>query len=161
MRITFFNGESAPEDSLMGVEDALDHAAGVEGVDFCVNIKIADDDETASLNARFRGVEGTTDVLSFPAYDFEGLLAGAMDTVDPVMEDGGVFIGDIVISLPRAREQAREYGHSLKREMAFLALHGSLHLLGYDHENEQDEQEMLERQNSILGQAGIGRKTDG
>ncbi len=161
MRITFFNEEGASEDSLAGIEAALDCAAGVEDVDFCVNIKITDDREVAALNAQFRGVEGTTDVLSFPAYDFEGLLSGAMDAIDPELENGRVFIGDIVISLPRAREQAQEYGHSLKREMAFLALHGTLHLLGYDHENEQDEQAMLERQNSILRQAGIGRGTDG
>ena len=87
--------------------------------------------------------DAATDVLSFPLFDGDGCLD------DEEM-------GDIVISLERAKEQAEEYGHSLKREVAFLTAHSMLHLLGYDHEN--GEQEMYQKQDDILNSLGITRE---
>lgn len=72
-------------------------------------------------------------------------------------EEETVPLGDIVISYPKAKEQAEEYGHSLERELGFLAVHGFLHLLGYDHETAEEEKEMFQRQEEILQQAGLHR----
>jgi probable rRNA maturation factor len=72
-------------------------------------------------------------------------------------EDAPRMLGDIIISVPKAMEQAEEYGHSLKRELGFLALHGLLHLLGYDHETEADEKEMFDKQKEILDAYGLPR----
>ena len=100
-----------------------------------VSLLVTDDVHIRQLNAQFRHKDTATDVLSFPS-------------------DGGSFLGDIAISLPRAQAQAAEYGHSLEREMAFLAAHAMLHLMGYDHENEQDERRMRARQREIMDKAG-------
>ena len=99
------------------------------------SLMITDDENIRMLNKQYRDIDKETDVLSFPSG-----------------EDG--FLGDIAISLPRAVKQAKMYGHSLEREMAFLTAHGMLHLLGYDHENEKDEKEMRDKQREILENAG-------
>jgi len=161
MRITFFDEEGVGREAAGAIEKVLDIAAEAEGVDFCVNIKLTGDDEMRKLNAGYRAIDKTTDVLSFPAYEFEGLLAAALGDIEAEEEDGKVFVGDIAISFPRAREQAADYGHSLVRELTFLALHGTLHLLGYDHETGEDERIMTGRQRFIMDKAGIGRELDG
>lgn len=136
----------------------MEAASAVCGVDFYANIKITDDDEVKELNAEFRSIDETTDVLSFPAYELEKPLRDCIDDIaDLVIEDDLVFIGDIAISLEAAKRQAGEYGHSLLRETAFLAVHGVLHLLGYDHQNEAEERRMIELQKEIMSQAGIER----
>lgn len=107
-----------------------------------VSILITDNEEIHGLNLEYRGKDAPTDVLSFPLFDEEGYL----DDEE---------LGDIVISLERALAQAEEYNHSLKREVAFLTAHSMLHLLGYDHEN--GEQEMYVKQDEILNELGITR----
>ena len=107
-----------------------------------VSVLITDNDEIQGLNLEYRGKDAPTDVLSFPLFDEEGIL----DDEE---------LGDIVISLERAAAQAEEYNHSLKREVAFLTAHSMLHLLGYDHEN--GEQEMYVKQDEILNELGITR----
>ena len=107
-----------------------------------VSILITDNEEIHGLNLEYRGKDAPTDVLSFPLFDEEGNL----DEEE---------LGDIVISLERALAQAEEYNHSLKREVAFLTAHSMLHLLGYDHEN--GEQEMYVKQDEILNELGITR----
>lgn len=107
-----------------------------------VSVLITDNDEIQGLNLEYRQKDTPTDVLSFPLFDEEGNL----DEYE---------LGDIVISLERAVSQAEEYNHSLKREVAFLTAHSMLHLLGYDHEN--GEQEMYVKQDEILNQLGITR----
>ena len=105
------------------------------------------DDETIhEINREYRGVDRPTDVISFPAEEGEEILAPP---------DG--FIGDIVISYPRAEEQSAEYGHSVRRELSFLAVHGTLHLLGYDHMKEEEAGEMFALQDEILDEMGIKR----
>ncbi len=107
-----------------------------------VSVLITDNDEIQGLNLEYRQKDAPTDVLSFPLFDEDGTL----DEEE---------LGDIVISLERAKAQAEEYNHSLKREVAFLTAHSMLHLLGYDHEN--GEQEMYIKQEEILNQLGITR----
>ncbi|MDR0405472.1 MAG: rRNA maturation RNase YbeY, partial [Clostridiales bacterium] len=100
-----------------------------------VSVLITDDAAIHALNLRYRSKDAPTDVLSFPLYDDDGNLDGEA-------------LGDIVISLERAQEQARLYGHTLERETAFLTAHAMLHLMGYDHE--EDETEMFAKQEEIL-----------
>ncbi|MEG1547605.1 MAG: rRNA maturation RNase YbeY [Clostridia bacterium] len=116
------------------------------GVSGEISITVVDDDEIWRMNREYRAVDRPTDVLSFPSNEGFELVA---------LPDG--FLGDIAISLPRALEQAREYGHSAGRELSFLAIHGTLHLLGYDHLQEQERLEMERMQEQILNGMGIIR----
>lgn len=122
-----------------------------------MSLSIVSPEQIQELNKSFREVDKVTDVLSFPTCDnpTRGAITVVCEDVNP--ETDLVNIGDIVICLERAKEQAKEYGHSLKRELAFLSLHGLLHLLGYDHVEEEDEKQMIELQKEILDQAGITR----
>ena len=99
-----------------------------------VAVTFCDNDYIKELNKEHRNKDKATDVLSFPMYDFE-------ESEPEFNPDGSVTLGDIVISLERAAEQASELGHSLKREVAFLIIHSTLHLLGYDHERSKDDEE--------------------
>lgn len=132
----------------VAVAGALAHE-NVTG-DVEVSVTFTDDSGIHELNRKFRGVDRATDVLSFPMYAF---------TEDDMPPEGEpLTLGDIVISVDRARAQAKEYGHSLRREIAFLAVHSVLHLLGYDHETgKEDEREMFARQDEIMDEIGITR----
>ena len=113
-----------------------------------VSVTFTDNEGIRELNASHRNIDHPTDVLSFPLFEKEDLC----DACD------GDALGDIVLSLERAREQANEYGHSFEREVAFLTVHSMLHLLGYDHEiSEKDEKEMFFKQEEILKTIGLGR----
>lgn len=113
------------------------------------------------INRDTRQVDRLTDVLSFPMLDMKnGRLRRpltAADLSDPFSARPGLFLGDILISLDRAQKQAENYGHSMEREVAFLAIHGLLHLFGYDHEKPADEALMLSRQQDILAILGLDR----
>ena len=119
-----------------------------------VNLLLTDDVAVRDMNREFRGIDRATDVLSFPSVDydtpasFDTLEEHAEDYFDP--ETGELLLGDIVISVERAKEQAKEYGHSLKREVGFLFCHGLLHCLGYDHMKPEDEKVMFALQDEIL-----------
>ncbi|MEN6635105.1 MAG: rRNA maturation RNase YbeY [Clostridiaceae bacterium] len=112
--------------------------------DVCV--LITDAEEIQRLNTSYRHIDRVTDVLTFPAWEGDAILCPP---------DG--YLGDIAICLERAQEQAEEYGHSLERELAFLSVHGALHLLGYDHMQPDDEQKMLTMQDEILNELGYHR----
>ena len=113
------------------------------------------------INAETRQVDSLTDVLSFPLLEaVDGQLTQPLQIqdFDPDQSDEPtILLGDIVISLDRAFGQAKEYNHSNQREVAFLAVHGLLHLIGYDHLNETQEKIMLKKQKQILDQIGLGR----
>ena len=115
-----------------------------------VSVTLADNEEIREINNEHRGIDSATDVLSFPQFDSSEL--------DEFTLDDEIVLGDIVISCERAREQSIEYGHSYTRELAFLAVHSVLHLLGYDHMNEDEEKVMCELQDYILNSIGIVRK---
>ena len=106
-----------------------------------VSVSFTDNEGIQAINRLYREIDAPTDVLSFPMLDFDD-----MDNTS---------IGDIVISLERAEEQAEEFGHSFEREVAFLTVHSTLHLLGYDHINEVDEKDMRARQREIMKKMGL------
>ena len=117
-----------------------------------VSLSIVTNDEIHDINKQFRNIDSPTDVLSFPQLTFE-----EGEEAD-VNENGEIVLGDIIISMDRAKEQAEEYGHSLKRELAFLSVHSMLHLMGYDHMVPEEEEDMFRRQKEILIEAGIPRE---
>lgn len=109
-----------------------------------VSLTFTDDEGIRELNRRYRSIDRATDVLSFPQIDF------GTDGVD-LSDNSYKILGDIVISLERARKQAAEIGHSLEHEAAFLCVHSTLHLLGYDHvTSEEDEKIMFGKQKEII-----------
>ncbi len=120
-----------------------------------ISVTLTDNSAIHEMNKEHRGVDRPTDVLSFPLYE--------ADEIDDMYEgeegsDEPTALGDIVISLEKAEEQAREYGHSMEREVAFLCVHSVLHLLGYDHElGEEEEKEMFAKQEEILKKMKITR----
>ncbi len=116
-----------------------------------LSVTFTDNEGIRHINREYRQRDSATDVLSFPMYDFK---AG-----DVPCDGERAELGDIVISVERAAEQARQYGHSLKREIAFLTVHSVLHLLGYDHElSEKEEKLMFAKQDEIMDALGIKRK---
>lgn len=117
-----------------------------------ISLSIVTNDEIHDINKQFRNIDSPTDVLSFPQLTFE-----EGEEAD-VNENGEIVLGDIIISIDRAKEQAEEYGHSLKRELAFLSVHSMLHLMGYDHMVPEEEEDMFRRQKEILIEAGIPRE---
>jgi probable rRNA maturation factor len=138
---------------------ALEHAARHEGITSGeVVISLVDDETIHELNRTYRGKDAPTDVLSFAMLETgEEEPPVRFDEEDAAEMEGGDMLGDIIISVPTAKRQAEEYGHSLERELAFLAVHGFLHLIGYDHETEEEEKEMFSRQDAIMEAAGITR----
>ena len=117
-----------------------------------ISLSFVTNEEIHQINRQFRNVDAPTDVLSFPQLTFE---EGEEANVN---ENGEIVLGDIIISVERAKEQAEEYGHGLKREIAFLTVHSMLHLLGYDHMEKDEEEDMFRRQKEILEIAGIPRE---
>ncbi|MBM7569629.1 rRNA maturation RNase YbeY [Aquibacillus albus] len=117
-----------------------------------ISISFVDNNEIQIINRNYRQIDKPTDVISF-ALEEKG--EGEMEIVGG---DLPVILGDIVISVDKAEEQAKEYNHSFQRELGFLALHGFLHLLGYDHMNEIDEKQMFQRQEDILNEFGLSRE---
>lgn len=124
-----------------------------------VSLSFVDEDEIRELNKEYRDTDKVTDVLSFPTVDNpeRGVIDLASHASDLNPETWLLNLGDIIICLPRAKQQAKEYGHSLKREVAFLSLHSLLHLLGYDHMNQSDEEQMTAVQNAVLDKLNIKR----
>lgn len=126
-----------------------------------VNVVLTDNAGIREMNREMRGIDSPTDVLSFPNVDFgkEGLFEinenDEADFFDP--DTGELILGDIMISVDKVEEQAREYGHSLKREFAFLVAHSMFHLCGYDHMREQEAAVMEQKQEKILEGLGITR----
>ncbi len=129
--------------------------------DVCVDITLVETADIHKINREQRGVDRPTDVLSFPMVEYP--CAGDYsrveendDNFDP--DSGEVVLGDIVICLDKVTQQAEEYGHSKMREFAFLVCHSMLHLLGYDHETQEEETVMYGKQEEILNQLGIRRE---
>lgn len=141
---------SPPEDFEWLIERCTVAALEEEEIsdDAEVSVTLVDNARIREMNAEFRGIDKETDVLSFPMGDEEF-------EVDP--DTDAILLGDIVISLEKAQAQAEEYGHSFRREVAFLITHSLFHLLGYDHTTPEEEAEMFARQESVLKKLGITR----
>ncbi|MCI8464614.1 MAG: rRNA maturation RNase YbeY [Lachnospiraceae bacterium] len=128
-----------------------------------ISVTLTSEEEVRRLNREFRGIDKTTDVLSFPMTDFARPAdfdfleeADASDCFNP--ETGELLLGDIVLSVEKIKEQATSYGHSLKRELAFLTAHSMLHLMGYDHMEEEERTVMEERQRLLMEALDIPRE---
>lgn len=132
------------------LEDAVRATLEYEQIedDCAVSVSFVSNSGIRKLNREYRGIDRPTDVLSFPIAE-DGNLEEAFDGEK-------LELGDIVISLERAREQAEQFGHPFEREVAFLSVHSTLHLLGYDHElSDEDDADMRERQRAIMKMLGL------
>lgn len=144
--IGIFNETQEKVENLEILEPLLTYALEVENVDNLeFNVIIINNEEIHKINKEYRGIDRPTDVISFALENYK----------DIKYENDYRVLGDIYISIDKVREQAKEYGHSEKRELAFLAVHGLLHLLGYDHMEKEDEKVMFSRQELILDGYGI------
>ena len=118
-----------------------------------INITLTNNEEIHIINKQYRDVDRPTDVLSFPMYERE--------EIPELRKEDNIFaeeiLGDIIISIPKVREQAEEYGHSFERELAYLTTHGMLHLLGYDHMIDEEKEQMRKREEEILEKLNITR----
>lgn len=134
--------ESLVEEMVRAVLELEGRREGAE-----VSVVFTGDDHIRELNRQYRGVDSPTDVLSF-----------AQDEGDPMPDTGDEdLLGDVVVSMPAAARQGEEYGHGLRREVAYLTAHGVLHLLGYDHQDEEGRAAMREREEAALARLGLGR----
>ena len=124
--------------------------------DYEISLSFVNNEEIRSLNKAYRNIDSPTDVLSFPMLEFEEEDFEPAEG-DEEFIDEELALGDIVISMEKAKEQSIEYGHSFERELAFLLVHGMLHLLGYDHEEEASEKKMIDSQEKILERLNILR----
>ncbi|KIQ94783.1 putative rRNA maturation factor [Anoxybacillus thermarum] len=141
------------EEQVELIEKLLQHAAKEENVPDGaeVSITFVDNEKIREMNRDYRGKDQPTDVISFALEEM------GEEEIEIVGVDVPPVLGDIIISVPKAREQAEQYGHSFMRELGFLAVHGFLHLLGYDHETEEEEKEMFTKQEQLLQQFGLTR----
>ncbi|MCL2860305.1 MAG: rRNA maturation RNase YbeY [Oscillospiraceae bacterium] len=124
----------------------------VEKINICVYITFTNSQEIKKINMVHRNINAETDVLSFPLFE--------SSEIEDILKGKGFpnsMLGDIVISLNKAKQQAKEYGHSLERELGFLLVHGFYHLLGYDHVNKKDEEIMMKKQEYVLKELGLCR----
>jgi probable rRNA maturation factor len=135
------------------IEKLLNYTAEKENVQDGseLSVTFVSNERIQEINREYREKDRPTDVISFA---LEEMGEGELEIVGG---DIPRVLGDIIISIPKAREQAVDYNHSFMRELGFLAVHGLLHLLGYDHMNEQDEKRMFDRQKEILDGYGLGR----
>ena len=155
-------GTSFDFDQMDVYRRAVDTVLDLEGCPYEaeVSLLITDDKSIQEINRDQRGIDAPTDVLSFPMvqYAHPGDFSGVEDMDDCFnIETGELMLGDIVLSIDRVRSQAEEYGHSIMREVAFLIVHSMLHLIGYDHIEEEDRILMEDRQRKVMDILGILR----
>ncbi|MBP1961455.1 putative rRNA maturation factor [Paenibacillus aceris] len=152
------------------IEELLKLAGELEGVTAGeVALTFVDDETIQELNKQYRDLDKPTDVLSFAMSEFGedeiqiNYEDAGQDDTEGLEDDVTVSesfiepLGDIIISVPRAIAQAEDYGHSVERELGFLFVHGFLHLIGYDHQSEEEEKVMFAKQEDILQKAGLTR----
>lgn len=155
MKIYFEEGHAVPEELLQKMTEAAEYAVESENMrnldkKRCeISVTFVDLDEIHELNKQYRGVDKPTDVLSFPQFD---------DLGEEIPEVCEICLGDVVICEQKAREQAEEFGHSFERELVYLFTHSVLHLLGYDHMEDDEKKAMREREEEIMKQIGLMRQ---
>ena len=147
-------GYKVSEELLAKMREAAEYAIESENLqeldkERCqLSVTFVGNDEIHELNREYRGVDRPTDVLSFPQFE---------NPEEEIPEVGEICLGDVVICEEKAREQAAEYGHSFERELVYLFTHSVLHLLGYDHMEEAERQEMRRREEEIMLHIGLSR----
>jgi probable rRNA maturation factor len=147
--VEIFNETNEEIKDLEVLKPLLEYARkkeNLENTELEFSVIIVDNKRIHEINKEYRGIDRPTDVISF-----------ALEDNEEIKFDNYRVLGDIYISIDKVREQAKEYGHSEKRELAFLTVHGFLHLLGYDHMEKEDEKVMFARQEEILNGFGITR----
>ena len=155
MKIYFEEGRAVPEELLQKMTEAAEYAVESENMHNLdkkrceISVTFVDLDEIHELNKQYRGVDKPTDVLSFPQFD---------DLEEEIPEVCEICLGDVVICEQKAREQAEEFGHSFERELVYLFTHSVLHLLGYDHMEDDEKKAMREREEEIMKQIGLMRQ---
>lgn len=146
--LEIFNQTDEEIDELETVKSVLNYAIKKEKLENVIfNVIIVDNDYIHELNRDYRHIDRETDVITFALEDEK----------DMVVPDGERVLGDIYISIDKAKSQAKEYGHSLLRELTFLAVHGFYHLLGYDHMTKEEEEIMFSKQEEVLHECNIER----
>ncbi len=147
--VEIFNETNEEIEDLKILKPLLEYARNYEGLqdtELEFSVIIVDNKRIHEINKEYRGIDRPTDVISFALEDSEGIEL-----------ENYRILGDIYISIDKVKEQAKEYGHSEKRELAFLTVHGFLHLLGYDHMEKEEEKIMFGKQEEILNGFGITR----
>lgn len=151
MKILCSDGTLLSEEMMAALEEGAKLCVQHEGIDperVEISLTFADKAEIRELNKKYRAIDNHTDVLSFPLIeDFEGLPPG-----------GDILLGDVVICLEKAEEQAKEYGHAREREIAYLFIHSVCHLLGYDHLLDQEKKEMRRLEEKVLSHLELERR---
>ena len=151
MKIYFEEGQVVSQDILDTMIKAAEICVEAEFIDVDrseISVTFVDMDEIHQLNRDYREVDSPTDVLSFPQFD----------DLNDLPEDGEIALGDVVICKEKAEEQAAEFGHSFEREIIYLFVHSVLHLLGYDHMDEDEKKIMRKREEEVMQELGITRE---
>ena len=151
MYIYFEEGQQVTEEILNTMEAAAKYCLELEGIDeerTEISVTFVEAEEIRELNRDYRDNDKVTDVLSFPQFD----------DLNDIPDFGEICLGDVVICKDRAEEQAEEFGHSFEREIIYLFTHSILHLLGYDHMEEEEKKEMRAREEEVMTHLGIERK---
>ena len=163
MKIEWIPDADLPAETLLKMEKCAEQCAAAEGIELscAINVRLCDDASIATLNQTQRGVPRATDVLSFPTVNYpSGQTAGMCEHLlrkEYDDESGACFLGDIVISVPHLKAQAKSYGHSEEREACYLLVHGICHLMGYDHMQDEDKIKMRGMEEKILHSLAISR----
>ena len=150
MNIFFEDEHVVTDDILSTMEKAAKCCLELEGIDDTnceISVTFVEAPEIKALNSQYRGVDSVTDVLSFPQFD----------DLNDLTNECEVCLGDVVICKDRAKEQAEEFGHSFEREIIYLFTHSILHLLGYDHMEDEEKKEMRAREEEVMSFLGIER----
>ena len=140
------------EDLINKVVNECFKTEGLDKLKLYISITLTVPEIIKEANKKYRNIDKATDVLSFPMFEREELETLIKNNYD--VED---VLGDLIISIPRVKEQAIEYGHSFERELAYMVVHGFYHLMGYDHMEENDKKEMRQKEDGVLDKLGITR----
>ena len=150
MNIYIDEGQELDCKMLEKMQEAGDFLMGEEGIDTDraeISLTLVEPEEIKSLNAEYRNVDCVTDVLSFPQFEDK----------EQMPSEGELCLGDVVICVERAQQQAEEYGHSFEREMVYLLVHSLLHLLGYDHMDDDEKAIMREKEEHVMEHVDLRR----
>ena len=151
MKIYFEEGQAVTQEILDTMMQAAEYCLDAEQIDTGrseISVTFVSLEEIHELNREYRQVDSPTDVLSFPQFD----------DLDDLPEEGEIMLGDVVICSDRAKEQAEEFGHSFEREIIYLFVHSVLHLLGYDHMEEDEKRIMRRREEEVMERIGLKRE---
>ena len=152
----YFDEDVRPDDQTAATLEAAAVAAlegeGIDPESASISVSFVDRKEIRRLNKEYRGVDKVTDVLSFPLYE-----SGCIPAPEDLAEDEELALGDVVICEEVCEAQAKEYGHSIEREIIYLFTHSVFHLLGYDHETEEDKADMRAREEEVMSLLGLER----